>query len=102
MSKFKIDLPDTATIPVSSWNGTSFQSASLWGNGNSGQNLWGWPNGASLSVSAPMLINNDWFIEVEATNPSPASGELLAFITRYTLSDGSKGVFGTTDVQAIP
>ncbi|MEM6720805.1 MAG: hypothetical protein AAF611_15855 [Bacteroidota bacterium] len=102
MAKFKIDLPDTATIPVSSWSGTTFQSPSLWGNGNSGQNLWGWTGGAPLTVSAPILKNSDWYIEVEATNPDPGTGELLAFITRYTLSDGSKGVFGTGDITVIP
>ncbi|MEM6685638.1 MAG: hypothetical protein AAF617_07545 [Bacteroidota bacterium] len=100
MAKFKINLQDTSILPEGvTWEGTTFESPSLWGNGNTAQNLWGWTGGAPLTVSAPVWSNSDWTIEIETNTIDPETNEKLAFITRYTLSDGSKGVFATTDVN---
>lgn len=103
MATFRIDLPENYE-----WEGVEFYDTSVWGNGNKGKNLWGFPNkkGASVTVSPPEKCqesqNNQWYIKVSVSNPSPKYGEGLSFIARCKLNDEENpyGVFSSN--QLIP
>lgn len=109
MAKFKIELPDTGILPdgIDEWDKIKFHSLSLWGTGNKGQNLWGFPEEegtrASVTVSDIKEDNNNWYLEVEAENPSPnGPHETYAFITRYKVPDRSfVGVHATNKISRV-
>lgn len=59
MSAYKVKLP--ANI---NWEKVEFIPGSAWGNGNNGQDLWGWTGGAPLSISDALKEGQDYYIVV--------------------------------------
>ena len=98
---FKIKLPNDSTP----WGNVTFSqfASSIWGSGNKGDNLWGWPNGKDLNISKPKYVNDDWFIFVTVNHKiQPKKNEQLAFIARYVeKGKAGKGVFCSQRLKSI-
>lgn len=92
MASYKLELPKDLE-----WAGADFstQTASVWGSGNDGVDLWGYPDGAPIAVSDPLEDSDGWYIIVTLNQPGPTEKEGLAFITRFVDATNKQGVFAT-------
>src|SRR4051794_37726759 len=56
----------TYLIPLSGmeWDGAEVTVPTMFGDGNNGNDRWGWPFGGTLFVGSPKLIGNVWNLVV--------------------------------------